>query len=81
MRQWTDDEASRFIDFLKAEAPTTYEEYVQQEIKSGVIESDLWREMTRLAGKLFPGVDFRELGRLLVKVRGHMQRTLGLRPE
>jgi hypothetical protein len=27
-RQWTDEEARRFADFFKAEAPIKYEEYV-----------------------------------------------------
>jgi hypothetical protein len=81
MRQWTDQEALRFIDFFKLEAPIEYDEYVGQELKNEGIESVLWIGMRHIAARIFLGVDPRELDHLLFKAREYVRRTLGLRWE
>jgi len=80
-RQWTEDEALRFIELFKAEAPTQYEEYVRQELKNEGIEFDLWLVMRRIGDRPAPNVDFREVDNLLFKARDQVRRSLGLRWE
>jgi hypothetical protein len=77
-RQWTDEEALRFIELFKTDAPAQYEEYVRQELKNEGIEFDLWIAMRRIGERIAPGVDFREIDKLLLKARGRVRSTLGL---